>query len=369
MANPTSPSAPDIQPHVLTYREVCEAQPVFDNDPYGIGAYYTPARRRCFLANPNIEEDDRAYTVYTVDGVAAGRAMNFLTRFKAGEDVFSAISGSALEVAPPYRHFALGAELLLSNNYRPQKFIIASGISKDAQPLYRKLKYAVIEFPRLVEVRNPYPLLEWKGIGGGLGRAAAKIISPLLKGWGRLSRKNYHPKRTRFAVEKVERVPEWAGRLATEDGHRFMEVHDEKWLQWNLDYHFNDRPENIQSFYTVSLDGQPLGFFMTTERFRERLGPLKNVLLGSIVEWGTANPEILSETDLYKLALHTFGKDVDMVQIATDDADTVKNMKKAGFLHFDTAFIMFKDKKRQFPDAADPANWRVRLGYADVIFG
>ena len=46
------------------------------------------------------------------------------------------------------------------------------------------------------------------------------------------------------------------------DGHKYMEVHDHKWLQWNLDYNFCGGINNHQSFYIIKRDGNPVGFFM-----------------------------------------------------------------------------------------------------------
>ena len=149
----------------------------------------------------------------------------------------------------------------------------------------------------------------------------------------------------RLNLECAEKVPDWVADLALNDGHRFMEYHNRDWLQWNLDYNFKGDKEDVQALYIVKDGERNLGFFMIKERKRESAGALRNIILGSIVEWGTADESLLSEKDLILLAIPRFSKAVDL-----------------GFAH-----VAFKDKKKKYPEAKDPRNWRLRLGYADVI--
>lgn len=44
------------------------------------------------------------------------------------------------------------------------------------------------------------------------------------------------------------------------DGHKYMEAHDHRWLQWNLDFNFRGLPQDIQSFYIIKELGNPIGF-------------------------------------------------------------------------------------------------------------
>ena len=107
---------------------------------------------------------------------------------------------------------------------------------------------------------------------------------------------------------------------------------------------------------------------MTKERFRELAGGiLKNVLIGSIVEWGTALPDILTEEKLNKMAISTFSSCVDIIEFATTDLIVVKTMKKWGFISHGFAHIVFKDKTKKLKDTSDINLWRIRYGYADVI--
>ena len=76
------------------------------------------------------------------------------------------------------------------------------------------------------------------------------------------------------------------GGMVLNDGHKYMEVHDHKWLQWCLDNSFKGGKQDIQSFYVIKKEDEHMGFVMTKERFRVETQGMKNVKIGSIVEWG-----------------------------------------------------------------------------------
>ena len=107
---------------------------------------------------------------------------------------------------------------------------------------------------------------------------------------------------------------------------------------------------------------------MTKERYRsEAGGRLHNFILGAIVEWGSYDESLLSESDLNLLALTTFTKEVDIIEFASADMDTINKMKLHGFIKHGDARIGFRDKKKKYKDASDIKNWRIRYGYADLI--
>ena len=147
-----------------------------------------------------------------------------------------------------------------------------------------------------------------------------------------------------------------------------MEVHDQKWFQWNLDNSFHYNKNNKTTFYSVSLNSENLGFFM----IKERVGSIEsrgihNACFGSIVEWGTKDSSRLSEFDLQMMAINSFSDSVDLVFLSTTDLTVVKKMKKLLFIRKRDTEIAFKDLSKQFKDAKDMSLWRLRLGYADTV--
>lgn len=346
----------------ISYNEIDKFISNIRGDKYGLASKYSKFRRNAFFANPFLKDYSTCtLSIKRADGDIVGRTMPFLTSIKMDGEIIECNSGSTLDVVENFRKYALGVDFMTES--APgfnSKFNLSAGISKLALPLYKKLNYSVFAFPRLLFVKNVRPILNKRGMGW-----LSFGINPFLNIYFSLISKHRLDK---FIIEKVSCVPDWVGDLALNDGHRFMENHSREWFQWNLDYNFSGHKLDNQSLYLVmSHNNEKLGFFMIKERWRESAGPLNNIILGSIVEWGTYDKEVLSESDIIKLALGKFSKNVDFIEFASDNPQTVKTMKRFGFLKFDYAHIAFRDKKKKFPEAVNPDNWRLRLGYADVI--
>ena len=129
-----------------------------------------------------------------------------------------------------------------------------------ALPLYKKLGYYVLAFPRIMQLRNVRCLLESKGLRGNmlylfsiLINIPLSLIYKILSGESKRLLKLYQ-------VEKVTKIPEWVDDIVLNDGHKYMEAHDHKWLQWNLDCNFRGLPRDIQSFYIIKKVMSPLAF-------------------------------------------------------------------------------------------------------------
>ena len=360
----------EIKEKHISYAEIKEGVNV-ENDDYGLAAYLTETRKRAFFANPNLTDYSQILlNLELIDGVVSGRSMSFPTKLKIGDQFVEALSGSTLDVPEKLRHLGIGADMMLfyvkGTDY---EYNLASGISEIALPLYKVLKFKILEFPRMMSLRDARCIIESKGIKGvGLKIMSALVNIPvkLFNGYFIVKSRGLQK---RFDVRKLDVVPEWVDKMVLEDGHKYMEAHDHKWFQWNLDYNFKGDKEDIQSFYAVYQKNRPVGFFMTKERYRKEAGgKLKNFVLGTIVEWGKDKDcNSLSESMLYKLALSTFSSKTDIIEIATDDNVTISEMKKWGFIKHGFAHIAFKDRKKMCNDAKDIKNWRIRYGYADVI--
>lgn len=352
----------EIVSDYISYNEITNFLSNVEGDDYGLVQKYSKYRKAAFFANPFLKDySSCTLSIKRADGVIVGRTMPFMTSIKMDGEILECNSGSTLDVVEDFRKYAIGVDFMteMAPGFN-SKFNLSAGISKIALPLYKKLKYSIFEFPRLLFIKNARPILDKKGLGW-----LSCCINPFLKViYFIISKKN--PKE--YVVEKISSVPEWVGELALNDGHRFMENHCREWFQWNLDYNFKGHKMDKQSLYIIKNNGnENLGFFMIKERWRDSAASLKNFVLGSIVEWGTYDNEKLSEEDIIKLALFKFSKNVDLIEFASDNPETVRKMKKYGFVKFDYAHIAFKDKKKMYPDASNPLNWRLRLGYADVI--
>ncbi len=353
-----------------TYTEVKNGI-VIEGDDYGLAAGLTETRKRTFFANPN-QKDNSQYllNLELVDGIVAGRSMMFETKIKVGNDYYPGLSGSTLDVPEDYRHSGIGADLFyFFSQGTAYQYNICSGISDMALPLYKALKYKILEFPRMMLLCDSKPIVESYGIKGILGGMVSSLVNIPIKFVNGLHKWQSKKIVKKFEIKKETVIPDWVDDMVLNDGHKYMEVHDKAWLQWNLDYNFKGDKEDIQSFYSIYKDGRPQGFFMTKERYRaEAGGKLKDFVLGAIVEWGISKDcDTLSEAMINKMALSTFTDNVGIIEFATADNDTCRQMKRWGFIHHGFAHIAFKDKKKACKDAGDIELWRVRYGYADVI--
>lgn len=358
----------EFESRIITYGELRKGFH-FENDKYGIASYEYEARRKAFLANPNIGDDDDSYMYLKLaDGIPVGRSIQFDTRLKVGDKIVPLYSGSALEVVESYRQYGIGGEIFAySRRIKKRNILISAGISDSALPLYKVMKYTFFVLTRMLQLRDAKPLLGKKGITGITQKVLGAIVNGFLKCMGVLSSFKTRSLRQKFELRLVSVVPEWVDELTLNDGRKYCEVHDHKWLQWNLDHSFKSESKNKQSFYIIVRESKPMGFVMTKERFRANIQGMKNVTIGSIVEWGSMDENELCEADIYRLTLETFSSDVDIVEIATNDTRTLKSVKRLGFIQHGEARIAIKDKTKQLTDIADITKWRLRYGYADVI--
>lgn len=354
----------NIEPQIVTHSQLKSGNFAISNDKFGIASYIlTSSRVKTLTTCPFIEDGDSvAFYLILVDGVVAGRETYFQTKMKIGDDIVTAEAASAFEVAEPFRHLAIGADIVMATFSR-SRFFVGAGVSTMALPLDRKLKFHVLEFPRLMLLRNSRSILASKSIPflSGIVNIPIRIFNNIkLRKSSKLAEK--------YLIKKVDIVPSWVDGMVLNDGHKYAEYHNHEWLQWNLDNNFRGEKRDRQAFYCIFKDEEPYGFYMIKERFREQAGgTLRNVLIGSIVEWGSKDENRLSESDIILLSLRNFSEDVDIIETATANDQTISTIKKYGFIQHGMANIVFKDKTKTCKDASDINLWRVRFGYGDLI--
>ena len=354
----------------VTYQEIIDGYSP-TGDKYGLASFsLAEPRLSAFLANPNLTDKSAVMLkIMREDGVIIGRSMMFPSILKAGDKLINTVGGSALEVAEEYRGGeAVGGLMMYNIKHKENNAVISSGFSAIAAKCHKALRAYMLYFPQMIQVKNfrkVLPLMVTNQfLSSILGAIGNFFIWPFLNIVKARSSRKYHS----YQVKQVNIVPEWVDEIVLNDGHKFTEVHDHKWLQWNLDNMFHAHRFNNTRFYTVSLGDENLGFFMVKERYTVNEGKNRTEMVeGTICEWGTKNPSILSEFDLHLMALKTFSKNVDVVFMATNDMNIVKRMKHLFFVRKNEAKIAFYDLKKEYKDAKDINLWRVRIGYGDSI--
>ena len=366
-------NVPKIEWQYISVAQLRNGDFTLGDDKYGLAAYVlSPARVATVLNCPfHTSEKNTALIFCNVDGVVASRTEQFGTRLKLGDDIVPCMSDTALETHESFRNLALAADLIMfKHNNSEYKHFIAGGSSEMAIPLFKRLKYVYFETPILMVYKDSRAKFSEIGLKGSALRLASKLYNLSLLGNKIKQQRAAKLLRKKFQVKKENIVPEWVDEIVLNDGHKYMEVHDQKWLQWNLDYNFSDNPRNSQAFYCIyNKDGQPVGFFMTKERCDKKKAGCIQGITGSLVEWGSKDLSILSEVDINVLALDSYNSDVNVATTTTDNLAIQQSLTKYGLKDKGSITnISCKANRKKTPDIYDIKNWRIRLGYADKIF-
>lgn len=362
----------EITNQVITYKQIREGY-VIDRDNAGIAAYdISPKRIKTFLANPFLNDETKCMIYLSrVDGIVRGVITFFPTQVKVGEEYIETVGASAMQVQEEFQEMALGAELVTYPFYNENnKMLVYAGFSADALPIYRAMKFGVFGMPKMIQPISTRLIFERAGLKGLVLDLATIVSNCVVRPYiafatigSRCLSKKYH-------IEKMDKIPDWVNDVVLNDGHKYMEVHNKEWFQWNIDYCFLDNPRNKQEFHAIYENDRSVGFYMTKDRIC-MLGGLKKhtMVFRSIVEWGSFDETKLSEFDIYRLALINKPKDVKMIQVASYDKEVTRKVKKLGLLHHGFAYMGCRDLTKQYNDSKNPDLWRIRVGYNDVNFG
>lgn len=362
----------EITNQVVTYKQIREGY-IIEHDDADIAAYdVTPARRKAFLANPFLKDDSKCMIyISRVDGIVRGVTTIFPTQTKAGDDLIDSVGGSALTVQDEYQHLALGTELVTYPNFNENnKILLYAGFSSDALPLYKALKFGIFSMPKIFLPISTRPVFERLGFKGLLLDAFTIVTTGIFRLYISASKIGSKYLSKLYSVEKMTQVPDWVSDMVLNDGHKYTEVHNRDWFQWNIDNCFLSNSRNKQEFFAILKDNNPVGFYMTKDRIRT-VGGIKphTVVFRTIVEWGSFDEKVLSEYDIYRLVLRNLSSDIKIVQVASYNKEVITKMKKLGFLHHGYVYMGCCDLTKKYKDIKNPDLWRIRIGYNDVNFG
>lgn len=340
------------------------------NDKYKIAAFINNNVKNTFLNSPNNDDISKTAIIFSInDNDIVGRSVIYGTTIKNYNKTIGAQSFGSIEVDNSQRGKGIGTQIArfsLNNNEYP--IFICSLLSSQCLSIMRKKENdcTIFDFPQLIKIINTEAAFACRGIKGfplkllkALGNSIFKIASiPNIL-------KLTNLKKT-YSIKKEVSVPEWAGEMCLNDGHKYAEYHDTKWLQWNLTHNLSGEPEDIQSFYSIYKDEKPVGFFLTKQRLRRDIKNYKKMLIGTLCEWASIDKK-LTEVDINLLATETFSKDCYYILTVSDNNETVKKLHKHGFISHGFMQMGFKDKLNQFPDMKDMSLWRIRFGCCNSI--
>lgn len=362
----------EITNEIISYKQIREGYTI-ERDDASIAAYdVTPARIKTFLSNPFLKDESKCMIYLSrVDGIVRGVVTFFPTMTKIGEEIIDSLGASAMQVQDEYQDMALGTELVTYPFFNEKnKLLLYAGFSSDGLAIYKAMKFSVFEMPKMMLPIETRLIFEKVGLNGLLLDVVTIVTTCITKSYISISKLGSIKLEGLYEVKKEKVVPLWVSDMVLNDGHKYTEVHNREWFQWNIDHCFLPNTRNKQEFFAIYRQGMPVGFYMTKDRERY-LGGVKShkTVFRSIVEWGSFNEKILSEYDIYRLAIRKLPKDVKILQVASSDKVVCKKLKKIGFFHHGYAYMGCRDLTRQYKDAKDPSLWRMRIGYNDVNFG
>ena len=306
----------------------------------GLGLY-----KDALLANPYVINDNEyAMCLAITDGTIVGRYMLFPTLLKVDGTIKTIQTGGGIIVDERRRGERIGMTLIQKASSNDSHDLYFGALyTRAAYNIFKKTD-PMLEIPQFVKERV-------QGI---------KKLLELPLTW-----RLYNLKK-RIVVKELAKVPNWAGEMATNDSHKYYEVHDTKWLQWVLDNTATGVPSDRQSFYAIyDKKDNPIGFFMT--KVRTITNKTESFVKGNVVEWATKNSSVLNEADINILSLETFDSSVSRVWTISENKTTEKLLKRFSFKRRGWLAMSIKDKKGQFPDIGDVSQWRIRYGCCNTI--
>lgn len=351
------------------YKEIAE---YIDTASVDYGTALNGKTVETLLHKPTGYKPEEVCQVLIKDGQNVVGGVNcFTTRLSMDGEVSEIQSGSHLYVEEEYRKLDVGADLFMKFTFlHPSQCCLTGGISQMALKMYKVLKYAVFEIPRLIYLRKSRSVVQ------AILKSESPILSPIIavadlclalhRELTNLLTVNL---RKKYKVYTEKEVPDEVEAIVIGDNSRYMEVHDKKWFEWALKYSFSEDDRNQKKLYSIRRNGHIEAFFLVKMEFFAQASSrgFKNVYLGSIMEWGIAKDSQLKESDLYLLALKYFPKNCDGIQVASSNPETVKRLKKYLFVGVGQSNMAARLAGKKLKEYNDINQWRIRLAAGDTI--
>lgn len=350
----------------ISYGQLVEGTWLTDDDRYGIASFVDANVRQAFFKNPNNTDASKTAVLLIVnDGIVVGRSLLYGTKIKIGDDDIEAQSFGSIEVHESQRGKGMGTKIAnysLENDEYP--VFLCSLLSDACDSIMRKSDCTLFYYPEMIRIVNMKSAFECRGLKGfplklcaGLSNVFLGIVNIPTKTRIRRVKKKY--------CLKIENdIPEWAGDMCMNDGHKYAELHDNAWLKWNLKYNLTGKPQDKQSFYSIFKGDMPVGFIFTKERLRDEVS--SEMIIGTLCEWASVDEE-LTETDINLLAFSTFDKKCYYMRTVSNNPRICNEMQEYWFTNHGKMQMGIKDKYNKYPDLAKRVNWRIRFGCCNSI--
>ena len=362
----------DIRLERISIQDVLDGKEVKNDNHQLYKKAFLSRRKDIFLKNPNLEDKDcaAAYLVRAND-IVVGHLFPFPTKIKAGDIILKATSASDLLVIKEYEKYAAGADLVMAPvRDKKNEAVVLADISAEGMECYHAFRFKDFALPKMIQPHTSRFIFQNFGLSGWKLNVVRACVDFFLRPFIACSMSFLKRFSHKYKVVKMEKVPNWVDDMVMNDGHKYMEIHDHKWMQWCLDNSYSGSKTHKKAFYAILDKGKkPLGFFINYEKTTSIPSRhIQDMRQGTLMEWGSYDEKQLSELDITKIAMATFSDGLSMMQFATMNENVLKKMRKYGFMHHNYHHVVFKDMTKRLKDAGDASLWRLRFGYADSLF-
>ena len=359
-----------------TYKELIDNTDLGYNDSLGVMAMLDENQREAILHNPvSFKDEDCCQILYLDNNTVVGTQMCYPAGAVINGEVIPCNHASTVFSHPDYRSRGFGGHLLMAlTKLPPYRNTITGGNSQMSISIFKALRYDTFEFPRYIFLEKSKCAIEYVLHHNG---PLTKVLAAFVNLFLRLHKLFVLSKISHYVnsltVEVCQECPQAVEDIVAEDPHCFRENHDKAWFDWNLNYSFNHDSRNSKRLYVVKDADEVVAFFVNKVQFFETASVrgFRNVLLGSVMEWGVKDPSKISEVDIQLLAIKTMPKNIDGVQVATDNDRVSKSFKRLGFFPMGKANFCSRLKSIKDKDVIsamkDISNWRLRLACNDTL--
>lgn len=286
--------------------------------------------RDLLLSNPMVEgADEEPVQLLGMKGTQVIGRMNLVAgRVCVGGETLPILWGSGYEVPPEHRHTGIGPMLLIAMQSLPCA-VGAVGASQMAAPLYQKLRWIDLVAPRFVLPRRARRILE-RFLGDGALCVAASAVADLgLAAWARMLAFATWRGTRGLRVERAERIPDALEPQLREIDRPAHCPRSAAWINWILSARSGD-----PALYLVrDLGGAAVGYFIVTHRHHEAAGGGKwrNLVLGSVKDWMTFDPQAVTDVQLVRLAIRRLlDREVDAIDVCVAEPQVGAALRRWG---------------------------------------
>ncbi len=359
-----------------TFEELKENEELGYDDSDNIMATLDEHQKVAILNKPTGYNPEEICQILAIsDNKVVGTQMCYSSRVVIDGEEIICNHASTVYSHPDYRSKGVGGNLLIAlTKLKPWRNTITGGNSQMSLPIFKALRYTSFEFPRFIFLLKSRCAVQYILRSEGL---IANSLSTIVDLGLKLQKKFAFSKISKYAksltIEKCSECPREVEDIVADDPHRFREQHDKAWFDWNMKYDFNPDKRKSKTLYVVKDNNEIVGFFVHKIQFYETASSrgFKNVLLGSVMEWGIKKGTPMTESDIQLIAIKSMPANVDGVQIATDDDETAKRFKRIGAFRMDCANMCVRlrsIKQVEVKEAMkDGKNWRLRLACNDTL--